>query len=75
MHNGLNYFSELNIPHFKIRKAKKVKAAHSESLIEDTVLYETLQENKNRLGRVHTEINDLRELEFNDYIKKSIRYQ
>ena len=44
-------------------------------MIEETLLYETLQENKNRLGRVHTEINEMREIEFNEYIKKSIRYQ
>ena len=44
-------------------------------MIEETILYETLQENKNRLGRVATEIAEMREIEFNDYIKKSIRYQ
>ena len=75
MHDGLNYFSELHPPQFKIRKAKNVQSSHSHSTIEDTVLYEHLQENKERLGRVHSEINELRELEFNDYIKKSIRYQ
>lgn len=75
MHQGINYFHELPLPQFKIRKSKKIKSIHSESLIEDTALYETLQENKSRLERVRTEINGVRELEFNDYIKKSVRYQ
>lgn len=46
MHEGINYFHELPLPQFKIRKSKKIKSIHSESLIEDTALYETLQETR-----------------------------
>ncbi len=46
MHNGLNYFHELNFPQFKIRKNKNIRSLYSKSVIEETPIYETLQDNK-----------------------------
>lgn len=75
LHSGMNYFHELNTAKFKIRRKKKINTWRSESAIEDTQIYETLKDNKYMLDRIKTEINELRDSEFNDYLKKSTRYQ
>lgn len=75
MHSGMNYFHELNLPQFKVRRTKNVKSWHTNSVIEDTPIHETLIDNKRKLKQILKEVNDHREIEFNEYIKKSVRYQ
>lgn len=34
MHNGLNYFHELQLPQFKVRRNKNIRSLHAKSMIE-----------------------------------------
>lgn len=61
LHDGMNYFHELNMAKFKIRRKKKAHTWRSQSAIEETQIYETLKDNKIMLDRIKTETNELRD--------------
>lgn len=80
MHDGFNYFHEIDFSmqkksasFFRHRPVRKTMS------ISDKEDHHSLQmllcDNKEKFDRIKTEMNNIREIELNDYVKKSLRYQ
>ncbi len=81
LHQGFNYFNEVEFPiSNKIRNRQRMYTTHTHNTtFQETVMTKnirkTLHDNKYKFKTLKCQMESVRDYEFNDYIKKSNRYQ